>query len=73
MFRNKNTFASNEDQLRSGKYTTNKVPPYTDRRGPPESCNTSYNKSNKVRLLKTKQNKYEIAFDLTTPNTPNVN
>ena len=54
----KNTFASTEDQLFNGKYKNNKVPPNTDRQGPLESFNTSYDKSSRVRLSKPQHNKY---------------
>ena len=53
-----NTFASTEDQLFKGKYNNNKVPPDTDRQGPPESLNNSYDKSSRVRLSKPQHNKY---------------
>ena len=52
-----NTFASTEDQLFQGKYN-NKVPPKTDRQGPLESLNGSYDKSSRVRLSKPQHNKY---------------
>ena len=55
---NENTFASTEDQLFNGKYNNSKVPPNTDRHGPLGSCNTSYNKSSRVRLSKPQHNKY---------------
>ena len=51
-----NTFASTEDQLFQGKYN-NKVPPKTDRQGPLESLNSSYDKSSRVRLSKPQHNK----------------
>ena len=53
-----NTFASTEDQLFQGKYNNNKVPPDTDRQGPLESLNSSYDKSSRVRLSKPQHNKY---------------
>ena len=52
-----NTFASTEDQLFKGKYNNNKVPPNTDRQGPLESLNSSYDKSSRVRLSKPQHNK----------------
>ena len=55
---NENTFASTEDQLFNGKYKNNKVPPNTDRHGPLESFNISYDKSSRVRLSKTQHNKH---------------
>ena len=54
-----NTFASTEDQLFQGKYN-NKVPPKTDRQGPLESLNGSYDKSSRVRLPKPQHNKGHI-------------
>ena len=54
-----NTFASTEDQLFQGKYN-NKVPPKTDRQGPLESLNGSYDKSSRVRLSKPQHNKGHI-------------
>ena len=52
-----NTFASKEDQLFKGKYKNIKVPPNTDRQGPLESLNGSYDKSSRVRLSKPQHNK----------------
>ena len=57
-----NTFASKEDQLFKGKYKINKVPPKTDRQGPLESLNSSYDKSSRVRLSKPQHNKYGQLF-----------
>ena len=54
-----NTFASTEDQLFKGKYKNIKVPPNTDRQGPLESFNSSYDKSSRVRLSKPQHNKYD--------------
>ena len=51
-----NTFASTEDQLFKGKYKNIKVPPNTDRQGPLESLNSSYDKSSRVRLPKPQHN-----------------
>ena len=53
-----NTFASTEDQLFKGKYKNIKVPPNTDRQGPLESFNSSYDKSSRVGLFKPQHNKY---------------
>ena len=53
-----NTFASTEDQLFKGNYKNIKVPPKTDRQGPLESLNSSYDKSSRVRLVKPQHNKY---------------
>ena len=55
-----NTFASTEDQLFQGKYNNNKVPPNTDRQGPLESLNGSYDKSSRVRLSKPQHNKGHV-------------
>ena len=56
-----NTFASKEDQLFKGKYKINKVPPKTDRQGPLESFNSSYDKSSRVRLFKPQHNKGQLS------------
>ena len=55
-----NTFTSTEDQLFQGKYN-NKVPPKTDRQGPLESLNGSYDKSSRVRLSKPQHNKGQLS------------